>query len=72
MTQHGPQQADAVAVAGGPAIANAVEEAIGRPGTITELPITPQRLKAILDHRASLHPSNQAVLQLRARSEDYK
>ncbi len=33
----------------GAAIANAVEDAIGRPGAITELPITPQRLKGILD-----------------------
>ena len=33
----------------GAAIANAVEEAIGMPGAITELPITPARLKAILD-----------------------
>jgi carbon-monoxide dehydrogenase large subunit/6-hydroxypseudooxynicotine dehydrogenase subunit gamma len=47
----------------GAAIANAVEDAIGMPGAITELPITPQRLKALLDHRASLHPSNQAVLK---------
>jgi CO/xanthine dehydrogenase Mo-binding subunit len=47
----------------GAAVANAVEDAIGMPGAITELPITPQRLKAILDHRASLHPSNRTVLQ---------
>jgi aerobic carbon-monoxide dehydrogenase large subunit len=32
----------------GAAIANAVEDAIGVPGAITELPITPQRLRAIL------------------------
>src|SRR5499427_1085961 len=43
----------------GAAIANAVEDAIGMPGTITELPITPQRLKAILDTggRESLVPT---------------
>jgi aerobic carbon-monoxide dehydrogenase large subunit len=35
----------------GAAIANAVEDAIGMPGAITELPITPQRLKAILAMR---------------------
>ncbi len=35
----------------GAAIANAVEDAIGMPGAITELPITPQRLKAILAAR---------------------
>jgi aerobic carbon-monoxide dehydrogenase large subunit len=33
----------------GAAIANAIEEAIGMPGAITELPVTPARLKAILD-----------------------
>jgi carbon-monoxide dehydrogenase large subunit/6-hydroxypseudooxynicotine dehydrogenase subunit gamma len=33
----------------GAAIASAVEAAIGRPGAIRELPITPQRLKRILD-----------------------
>jgi carbon-monoxide dehydrogenase large subunit len=32
----------------GAAIANAVEDAIGMPGAITELPITPRRLKEIL------------------------
>jgi carbon-monoxide dehydrogenase large subunit len=32
----------------GAAIANAVEEAIGMPGAITELPITPQRLRELL------------------------
>jgi aerobic carbon-monoxide dehydrogenase large subunit len=35
----------------GAAIANAVEDAIGMPGAITELPITPQRLKEILERR---------------------
>jgi aerobic carbon-monoxide dehydrogenase large subunit len=35
----------------GAAIANAVEDAIGLPGAITELPITPQRLKEILRRR---------------------
>jgi CO/xanthine dehydrogenase Mo-binding subunit len=54
----------------GAAIANAVEDAIGLPGVITELPITPQRVREILDRRASLHPSNQAVLQSPAESED--
>jgi carbon-monoxide dehydrogenase large subunit len=33
----------------GAAIATAVDDAIGIPGAITQLPITPQRLKAILD-----------------------
>jgi aerobic carbon-monoxide dehydrogenase large subunit len=35
----------------GAAIANAVEDAIGIPGAITELPITPQRLRQLLDRR---------------------
>jgi CO/xanthine dehydrogenase Mo-binding subunit len=35
----------------GAAIANAVEDAIGMPGAITELPITPQRLREILERR---------------------
>ena len=35
----------------GAVIASAVEAAIGMPGAITELPITPQRLKRILDGR---------------------
>jgi CO/xanthine dehydrogenase Mo-binding subunit len=36
----------------GAAIANAVEDAIGLPGAITELPITPQRLRKILKRRS--------------------
>ena len=35
----------------GGAIASAIDDAIGIPGAITELPVTPQRLKAILDAR---------------------
>jgi CO/xanthine dehydrogenase Mo-binding subunit len=35
----------------GAAIASAVDDAIGVPGAITELPITPQRLKALLRDR---------------------
>jgi CO/xanthine dehydrogenase Mo-binding subunit len=33
----------------GAAIASAIDDAIGMPGAIKELPITPQRLKAILN-----------------------
>ena len=33
----------------GAAIASAIDDAIGMPGAITELPVTPQRLKAIID-----------------------
>jgi CO/xanthine dehydrogenase Mo-binding subunit len=54
----------------GAAIANAVEDALGTPGAITELPITPQRVKTILDHRANLQHSNRAMLQYSAESED--
>jgi carbon-monoxide dehydrogenase large subunit len=32
----------------GAAIAAAIDDALGRPGTVTELPVTPQRLRAIL------------------------
>jgi aerobic carbon-monoxide dehydrogenase large subunit len=32
----------------GAAIAGAVDDAIGRPGAITRLPITPRRLRALL------------------------
>lgn len=35
----------------GAAIASAIDDAIGIPGAITELPVTPQRLKAIIDGR---------------------
>jgi aerobic carbon-monoxide dehydrogenase large subunit len=37
----------------GAVIASAVDDAIGIPGIITQLPITPQRLKRILDEHAS-------------------
>ena len=37
----------------GAVIASAVEDAIGMSGVITELPITPQRLKRILDAAAT-------------------
>jgi carbon-monoxide dehydrogenase large subunit/6-hydroxypseudooxynicotine dehydrogenase subunit gamma len=33
----------------GAAIAAAIDDAIGIPGAVTELPVTPQRLKAIID-----------------------
>jgi aerobic carbon-monoxide dehydrogenase large subunit len=35
----------------GAAIASAIDNAIGMPGAITQLPVTPQRLKAIIDRR---------------------
>ncbi len=38
----------------GAAIAAAIDDAIGTPGAITRLPVTPQRLKAILRDRTPL------------------
>jgi carbon-monoxide dehydrogenase large subunit/6-hydroxypseudooxynicotine dehydrogenase subunit gamma len=35
----------------GAALAAAIDDAIGMPGAITRLPVTPQRLKEILDRR---------------------
>jgi aerobic carbon-monoxide dehydrogenase large subunit len=35
----------------GAAVAAAIDEAIGVPGAVTQLPITPQRLRAILKGR---------------------
>ncbi len=35
----------------GGAIASAIDNAIGIPGAITALPVTPQKLKAIFDAR---------------------
>src|SRR5436305_12733443 len=32
----------------GAAIASAIDDAIGRPGAVTRLPVTPQRLRALL------------------------
>jgi aerobic carbon-monoxide dehydrogenase large subunit len=37
----------------GAAIASAIDDAIGMPGAVTQLPVTPQRLKAILSKRAA-------------------
>jgi CO/xanthine dehydrogenase Mo-binding subunit len=33
----------------GAAIASAIDDALGRPGAVTRLPISPMRLKAIID-----------------------
>jgi carbon-monoxide dehydrogenase large subunit/6-hydroxypseudooxynicotine dehydrogenase subunit gamma len=40
----------------GAAIASAIDDAIGIPGAVTELPATPQRLKALLDARRRAAP----------------
>jgi len=37
----------------GAAIAAAIDDAVGRPGAVTQLPVTPQRMKAILKRAAS-------------------
>jgi carbon-monoxide dehydrogenase large subunit/6-hydroxypseudooxynicotine dehydrogenase subunit gamma len=37
----------------GAAIASAIDDAIGMPGAVRELPVTPQRLKQILNNRRS-------------------
>jgi CO/xanthine dehydrogenase Mo-binding subunit len=37
----------------GAAIAAAIDDAIGKPGAIRELPVTPQRLRAILAGRSA-------------------
>ena len=37
----------------GAAIASAIDDAIGIPGAVTQLPVTPQRLKQILNGRSS-------------------
>jgi carbon-monoxide dehydrogenase large subunit/6-hydroxypseudooxynicotine dehydrogenase subunit gamma len=37
----------------GAAIASAIDDAIGMPGAITQLPVTPQRLRAILAQRGA-------------------
>jgi carbon-monoxide dehydrogenase large subunit len=39
--------------AAGAAIASAIDQAIGMPGAITQLPVTPQRMKAILKQAAA-------------------
>jgi CO/xanthine dehydrogenase Mo-binding subunit len=35
----------------GAAIASAIDDAIGMPGAVTQIPVTPQRLKQILNGR---------------------
>jgi CO/xanthine dehydrogenase Mo-binding subunit len=35
----------------GAAIASAIDDAIGLPGAVTQLPVTPQRVKALLKKR---------------------
>jgi carbon-monoxide dehydrogenase large subunit/6-hydroxypseudooxynicotine dehydrogenase subunit gamma len=40
----------------GAAIASAIDEAIGLPGAITQLPVTPQRLRQILNGKSACKP----------------
>ncbi len=35
----------------GAAIASAIDDALGMPGAVTQLPVTPQRMKALLARR---------------------
>jgi CO/xanthine dehydrogenase Mo-binding subunit len=44
----------------GAAIAAAVDDAIGLPGAVTQLPVTPQRLKLILD-KAGRRPAQSTL-----------
>jgi carbon-monoxide dehydrogenase large subunit/6-hydroxypseudooxynicotine dehydrogenase subunit gamma len=45
----------------GAAIASAIDDAIGMPGAVTQLPVTPQRLKEILNRSASSLPRRRAA-----------
>ena len=45
----------------GAAIAAAIDDAIGMPGAVTELPITPQRLRRILRERLGSYPGRSAA-----------
>jgi CO/xanthine dehydrogenase Mo-binding subunit len=45
----------------GAAIASAIDDAIGVPGAVTQLPVTPQRLNEILKGRASPSPCGRAA-----------
>jgi CO/xanthine dehydrogenase Mo-binding subunit len=40
----------------GAALAAAIDDAIGMPGAVTRLPVTPMRLKEILDRAAGARP----------------
>ena len=48
----------------GAAIASAIDDALGAPGAVTQLPVTPQRLKALMDWRASYAASRAAMSPL--------
>ena len=51
-------RARAASTAVGAAIASAIDDAIGMPGAITQLPVTPQRLKAISERHGQLVASS--------------
>jgi len=44
----------------GAAIASAIDDAIGMPGAVTRLPVTPQRLRQILARKPNTNPSHAA------------
>ena len=49
----------------GAAIASAIDDALQRPGSVTQLPVTPQRLKALMRARmtaAPIAPSSRSAL----------
>jgi carbon-monoxide dehydrogenase large subunit/6-hydroxypseudooxynicotine dehydrogenase subunit gamma len=51
-TPLGIKGAGEAGITGAPAaIASAIDNALGLPGAVTEIPITPQRLKKIMDER---------------------
>jgi carbon-monoxide dehydrogenase large subunit/6-hydroxypseudooxynicotine dehydrogenase subunit gamma len=45
----------------GAAFASAIDDAIGMPGAVTQLPVTPQRLKEILKRSASSPPRSRGA-----------
>jgi carbon-monoxide dehydrogenase large subunit/6-hydroxypseudooxynicotine dehydrogenase subunit gamma len=45
----------------GAAIASAIDDAIGMPGAVTQLPVTPQRMKEILNRPASSPPCSRTA-----------
>jgi hypothetical protein len=40
----------------GAAIASAIDDALQKPGAVTQLPVTPMRLKALMDRALSVPP----------------
>jgi carbon-monoxide dehydrogenase large subunit/6-hydroxypseudooxynicotine dehydrogenase subunit gamma len=53
-------------IAVGAAIASAIDEAIGQPGAIAQLPITPQRLRALLQNKTSHSQEQKSLMDIPA------